>query len=408
MVRRIARAPGYRRSTLLLATLVAAACNGDSATAPRGSARSTPVSFAATAPGASVFGPELFVRSTGSPNGISRTLAPDALANALPPFTLHIRNGPSEMARASSAVVMIDGIVVAGPSDFSRNSTGFDRTVDLKAGSEITVQMRGAPGSAIELIIEGVAQLETAPGLVSPAQGARVTQNDPTSGCPISATYGYGFRIGFAWTPATGPKAIAGYELSAGYAGAIPIISSFFVTETSYQHTDCGFVMNSRIDGWQWQVRARYVDGSVGPSSPTGTFGFTPMPAPAPVVSFTLSPPSYPAGKTQVSLSGTVDGLTAASVVLSAVVNIAQSADPITVPYPLIEFFWDNGVTRQKIGDATNPTLLQTQTDRFWTYTFTWDPAAPTPVGTVSIVAVRTEYGGSFFNSASQIVTIVP
>ena len=390
-------------------SLALVAC-GDSATDPGVSARAA-IRAGLTVTGVSVrvFGAERFLRSTGSPVEISRTLAPGVLANVLPPFTLHVRNGAPGVARASSAIVKIDGVVVVSPSDLSRNVDELERLVELRAGSEITVEIRGAPGSGIELVIDGVPKPETPPSLVAPTHDARIVQNDPTTGCPVSAVYGYGSRIGFHWTAATGPKPIVGYELTAGYPTAtIPILSSVFVQGTSYVYTSCGFVSDAYLDGWQWHVRARYADGSLGALSATGSFGFTAMPRPAQVLNFTLSPPSYPVGKTRVSLSGAVDPLASASVVLSAVVNTAQSTGAIAMPYPLIEFFRDNGGALQKIGESTTPTLLQTPTDRFWTYTFTWDPEAPVPVGAVVVVAVRTEYGGSSSRSTAQVVTVVP
>jgi hypothetical protein len=332
-------------------------------------------------------------------------LSPAALADVDAPFTLHLLNGPPGTSRASSAVVTIDGVSVVLVSDLSRNVASVERIVELRPGSEIAVELRGAPGSAVELTIHGAPKADAPPILLTPSQGARIVQNDQTTGCPASLVYGYGFRIGFSWTPATGPQPISGYEITAGYPGAIPIVS-VIVPGTDYQYTSCGFVRNALLDGWQWRVRARYADGTFGPSSATGTFGFTAMPEPPVVLAFFLTAPSYGGAATRVSVSGAVDANTSASVTLAAVVDVPVSSTGM--PYPFIEFFWTNGTTRQKIGNSAPPTLTQTPTNRFSTYTFTWDPPPSTPIGALSIVAERTDFGGSSYETPAAVVTVVP
>jgi hypothetical protein len=318
-----------------------------------------------------------------------------------------VLNGPSGTQRATSAIVTIDGIPVVLASDLSRNVASLERVVELTPGSEIAVELRGAPGSAIELTIHGDPKPETPPGLVTPVENALIAQNDPATGCPASLVYGYGFRIQFFWTPATGSKPITGYEITAGHPSAFPILPSVIVAGTSYVYTTCGFVPNTLLlYGWQWRVRARYADGTFGPSSATGTFGFNSMPQPPVVRDFFQAAPSYGGGATRVSVSGAVDPATSASVTLAAVVDVPP--DSTSVPYPFIEFFWTNGTMRQKIGDASNPMLNQTPTNRFWTYTMTWDPPAATPIGALSIIAVRTDFGGSFYETPATVVTIVP
>ena len=53
-------------------------------------------------------------------------------------------------------------------SDLSQKVATLERVVPLTAASEVVVELRGAPGSAIELSIAGVAKPETPPTL--PAQ----------------------------------------------------------------------------------------------------------------------------------------------------------------------------------------------------------------------------------------------
>jgi hypothetical protein len=335
-----------------------------------------------------------------------RIVSASALANINAPFTLHVLNGPPGTARASSAVVTIDGVAVVAASDLAPNVASLERVVEVPPGSQIGVELRGAPGSAIELTIRGVAKREASPVLLTPAENARIVQNDRTSGCSASLVYGYGFRIDFSWTPATGPQAITGYEITAGYPNAIPIVPGVIVEGTNYELTTCGYVQNAFLDGWQWRVRARYADGTFGPSSATGTFGFAPLPPPPVVLGFSQTPPTYGGAATRVSVSGAVDGTTSSSVTLTAVVDVPLSST--AMPYPFVEFFWTDGTTRQKIGDSLGPMLIQTPTNRSWIYTFLWDPPATTPIGTLSIVAVRTDLGGASYESPAAVVTVVP
>jgi hypothetical protein len=336
---------------------------------------------------------------------VVRTVSAAALASIDAPYTLRVVNGPPGTARASSAIVTVDGLAVVRASDLAPNVAALERDIEVKPGAEIVVELRGAPGSAIELTIRGVAKPETSPNLLTPVANVRIVQNDQTTGCPASLVYGYGFRIEFSWTPATGPQAITGYELTAGYPSSIPIIPGIIVAGTSYASINCGFVQAAYLDGWEWRVRARYADGTFGPSSATGTFSFTAMPAPPVVLSFVQTPPSFSGGATRVSASGAVDATTSSSVRLTAVLDVP--VDSTAMPYPFVEFFWINGATRQKIGDSA-VTLLQTPTNRSWVYTFTWDPPPGTPIGTLSIVAVRTDFGGSTYQTPATEVTVVP
>jgi hypothetical protein len=369
--------------------------------------RAQSVSIGPNGAGGLVFGPERFERSTAAPVRAIRTVSSVALANVNAPYTLHLLNGPPGTSRASSAIVTIDGVSAVVVSDVSRNVESLERIVELKPGSEIAVELRGAPGSAIELTITGVPKPETPPTLLGPTQNARIVQNDQTTGCPPSPMGGYGFRIAFSWTPATGPQPIAGYEITAGYPGSIPIIPGVIVAETNYVTISCGaFVINAFLDGWQWRVRARYADGSFGPSSATGTFGFTAMPTPPVVLAFSQIPPSYGGAATRVSVSGAVDANTSASVTLAAVVEVPISATG--VPYPFVEFLWTTGSTRQAIGRSAGPELTQTPTSRFVTYKLTWAPPPLTPIGALSIVAVRTDFGGVSYETPAVTVTVVP
>ena len=368
-----------------------------------------PVGRAAPSVGASVaslpvFGPERFERGTASPIRVSRVLGPDVRSAFASPFTLHVVNGDAAR-RASSAVVTIDGDVVVRPSDLSPDVPSFVRRVEVSDGSVVSVEVRGIPGSAVTIWIDGVPK-ETPPTLVSPGPGERILQNNKATGCPPNATYGYGFLINFTWTPAAGPKATAGYELFAGRPGGTPLVQGGVVTGTSYLYATCNFIDYPLVDGWEWRVRARYVDGTSGPWSDTGTFGFTPMPTRVVPLAFVQGPPSYGSGASRVSLSGAVDATTSATVALA--VDAYVPLNSANSPFPVVEFFWYDGAALRKAGEAGPPLLFQTPTDRVWRYSFTWDPSAPIPVGAVSVVAVGTDVFGFTTPSTVQTVNVVP
>jgi|WetSurMetagenome_2_1015567.scaffolds.fasta_scaffold00034_63 uncharacterized protein (TIGR02145 family) len=71
-------------------------------------------------------------------------------------FILIIRNGFSKKTRVSSAEIWIDGNMVAGPSDFSRNVYLITKNITgLTDSSLLEVKIKGEPGSLIDLSIAG-------------------------------------------------------------------------------------------------------------------------------------------------------------------------------------------------------------------------------------------------------------
>jgi hypothetical protein len=148
----------------------------DAATSPSDRPSSSAIAtVSAVAATTQVFGPERLVRSSGAPVAVTRTLAPGALTNVDGPFTLHLLNGPPGTSRTSSAIVTIDGIQVVAVADLSQKVATLERVVGLTAGSEIVVELRGAPGSAIELSIAGVAKPESPPTRVAQISIQKVT-----------------------------------------------------------------------------------------------------------------------------------------------------------------------------------------------------------------------------------------
>jgi len=102
---------------------------------------------------AALFGPEVFVRSTGKPIVETWHLSTTCFDG---PFTLHVRNGDSEgKKRVSSAEVWLDRVRLLGPSDFSQKVSGYDIPVTLLPESILEVILHSDPGSNLEIWIEG-------------------------------------------------------------------------------------------------------------------------------------------------------------------------------------------------------------------------------------------------------------
>ena len=107
-----------------------------------------------------LFGLERFTRSSGDPNVFRRTFrVPRHVAG---PYTLTILNGQPDgrgrVAVESAAIgtVVLNGAVVAGPSDFSAKVGQITRTVPLSSTNVLEVTLAGAPGGFITVGITGV------------------------------------------------------------------------------------------------------------------------------------------------------------------------------------------------------------------------------------------------------------
>lgn len=123
---------------------------------------------------------------------------------------------------------------------------------------------------------------------------------------------------------------------------------------------------------------------------------------------FNSMAPLFAGTATQVDLDGAnMVAASASSVTLRAVADVAlnSSADPFT----RVDFYYINTAGNWvKIGTAT-PVLAQTQTNRTYTYSLVWDPAAPVQTGAVTVAAVGIDaQGDAVINSGAQVVNIVP
>ncbi len=102
------------------------------------------------------WGQERFIRNTGDPALVRMMIGSEDLACFEPIFILHVRNGDGISGMVSSAIIKIDGKQIFGVSDFSQKVTSLSKEISgLTAASEIEVEVRGIPGSFLDIRIEG-------------------------------------------------------------------------------------------------------------------------------------------------------------------------------------------------------------------------------------------------------------
>lgn len=142
-----------------LMVLTVSSCQSDDEKLPGGDSFMLKNSYSQESP--VYFGHEIFKRETGKPFIESRTIAnPDFKCYS--DFILKIKNGNDKRTRVSSAEIWIDGVMVAGPSDFSKNVTLITKSLpELKPESVLEVRLNSTPGSFIDLWIEGTSHIIT-------------------------------------------------------------------------------------------------------------------------------------------------------------------------------------------------------------------------------------------------------
>ena len=145
-----------------------------------------PAQVTATTP---VFGPTTYTRTTGSPNQYTTTFT--APAWVVSPYNLHIVNGEASgnnrVYGISSATITLNGVQVAGPSDFNQNVATLDRSVTLHPTNTLQVTLASKPGAFLTINVFGTSADHTPPqiAIVSPATGSYI--NTATPG--IEVTY---------------------------------------------------------------------------------------------------------------------------------------------------------------------------------------------------------------------------
>ena len=110
--------------------------------------------------------------------------------------------------------------------------------------------------------------------LRKPAANAVIPQNDPTTGCPSNPAYGAGFKIKFGWSPTTF-RNFGHYHLLVQKGTATPIIDDDG-RHHRFRYVTCGFVIDSNLSGWHWQVTTFDINGKLLETSELRSFSFGP------------------------------------------------------------------------------------------------------------------------------------
>ncbi len=92
------------------------------------------------------FGPETYIRDKGKPQRIANTFSVDTGHLS---FAISIKNGDEKRQRVTSAVIEINGQLILGPEEFSKEVAEIIVPVRLKEQNEIAVEIRGEPGASI-------------------------------------------------------------------------------------------------------------------------------------------------------------------------------------------------------------------------------------------------------------------
>jgi len=143
-----------------------------------------------------VFPQRDFVRSTAAP---APELVTFTVVNPALGYVLRVVNGGAagNLEKVTNAIVKLNGVEVLGTSDFNgKTSPVIEKPVTLLASNELSVELRGNPGSGATIAILGVDNdLPTITATVTPAANAAGWNNDdvtvtyvcsdPTSGVAV-------------------------------------------------------------------------------------------------------------------------------------------------------------------------------------------------------------------------------
>jgi ZU5 domain len=145
------------------------------------------------------------------------------------------------------------------------------------------------------------------PTPLTPAAGAQIPQNDPSTGCSLSnqPERGYGFKIAFSWSNVPGATQ---YRLVAKHQSSVGALVDVFVSQPQYSYLGCnGFVADGNLTDWSWQVQALF-NGTLGALSSPQPFQFLPCLLDDGRPCGTSPPPPPTPGLATLYFSGTLGG----------------------------------------------------------------------------------------------------
>lgn len=139
-----------------------------------------------------------------------------------------------------------------------------------------TAGLNGCGGSPVAPSRSPAPFVLTAPKLLTPAAGAVIQQNDPSTGCPArpDSAYAYGFQIFFSWEPSQSSAGVASYQVYSKHPSAQLAAVDVRVPATQHLERRCN-TFTANLNGWEWKVQAIDTNGQVSPWSEIRLYGFT-------------------------------------------------------------------------------------------------------------------------------------
>jgi PKD repeat protein len=130
----------------------------------------------------SMFGPETFVRSTGSPVTVTNTFSVPLQRDGIIRIQNSLLDDPVTGQLVSSSTITLNGVAVVTPNNFNQTVTYLDIPVSLVAGANtLTLEIRGKPGTG--LILETFAFNE------SPVAAFTTTPTPATGPVPLTVSF---------------------------------------------------------------------------------------------------------------------------------------------------------------------------------------------------------------------------
>jgi uncharacterized protein YjdB len=182
-------------------------------------------------------------------------------AGTTAPYTIHIVNGQADgTKRISSATIKLNGVQVAGPSDFGQNVAVIDRPVALHTNNTLEVRLTSAPGSFLTISV-----LDTGAG------------SQPTAMTPNPLNLAAGTTGTLTATLAPAPTAAGTVTVSSANpaVATVPTSVSFTAAQTTVPITVTAIAAGSTTVTATLNGGSAASQVTVSPALPT-IIGFTP------------------------------------------------------------------------------------------------------------------------------------
>lgn len=120
----------------------------------------------------SQFGPEIFIRESGSPVTLTRPFDVPVARDGIISLSNGLEDDTTINELVSSSVITLNGQTLFGPSEFNQNVTSLQEPVTFVQGTNtLTVELRGKPGGALSIELLASDEPPTATFAANPLSG---------------------------------------------------------------------------------------------------------------------------------------------------------------------------------------------------------------------------------------------